>query len=142
MVEEEGRIIAVAEDHLWLQTTQKSSCDSCRGRNVCGQRLLQNLNESHGLLKVPLDGRAQRDFKLQDRVSIGIEESTLVRASAIAYLIPLLMLIVLAYVGQQLGGEGLSILGAVLGLLLGSLWGRYRLAAADCQSRYQPRLLQ
>ncbi|MBB6523709.1 SoxR reducing system RseC family protein [Pseudoteredinibacter isoporae] len=142
MIQEDGRIIAVADDHLWLQTTQKTTCDSCQGRHACGQRLLQNLNESHGLLKVPLMDAAATAFKQGETVTIGIEESTLLRATMMAYLMPLILLLVLAFAGQQLGGELLSILGALSGLAVGGLWVRHRLSKEDCHSRFQPRLLK
>ncbi|GAA6153707.1 SoxR reducing system RseC family protein [Pseudoteredinibacter isoporae] len=142
MIREDGRIIAVADDHLWLQTTQKTTCDSCLGRHACGQRLLQNLNESHGLLKVPLLDAVGDTYRQGETVTIGIEESTLLRATMLAYLMPLFLLMLMAFVGQQLGGELLSIIGALLGLGGGALWVRHRLSKEDCHSRFQPRLLK
>lgn len=142
MIQEDGRILVVADDHLWLQTTQKTTCDSCKGKNVCGQRLLQNLNESHGLLKVPLLDAAASTFKEGDTATIGIEESTLLRATMIAYLMPLILLIAFAFAGQQLGGELWSIIGALAGLATGAVWVRHRLSKEDCHSRFQPRLLK
>ncbi len=142
MIKEDGQVIAVADDHLWLQTTQKTTCDSCQGRHACGQRLLQNLSERQGLLKVPLDQSPVEAVKQGDTVTIAIEESTLLRATFLAYITPLALLIVFAIIGQQMGGELLSITGAALGLLLGGLWVRSRLASEGCDSRFQPRLLK
>lgn len=142
MIKEDGQVIAVTEDHLWLQTTQKTTCDSCQGRHACGQRLLQNLSERQGLLKVPLESEPAALVKQGDTVTIAIEESALLKATLLAYITPLVLLIVFAVVGQHLGGELLSIMGAALGLLLGALWVRKQLASEGCDSRFQPRLLE
>ena len=43
MIEEPGRVVAVEEGAVWVQTLRKSTCSSCSANAGCGQGLLDKL---------------------------------------------------------------------------------------------------
>jgi sigma-E factor negative regulatory protein RseC len=81
--------------------------------------------------------------KVGDAVVVGIAEGALIRASLLAYLLPLLFLIVAAYGVRTAGGaEGVSALVGILALCFG-IWMAPGLAhRLSGQDEYRPRLLE
>ncbi len=57
-----------------------------------------------------------------EEVVIGFQEQALVRGAMRVYGMPLGGLLLFSLLGEQLGGEGLALLGGVLGLGGGLLW--------------------
>jgi sigma-E factor negative regulatory protein RseC len=78
-----------------------------------------------------------------DSVVIGIADAALTRASLLAYLLPLIVLVFVVYGAQTAGvGEGLSALVGLLGLCLG-LWITGRLTGTSAgQEAHRPVLLR
>lgn len=140
MVRESGRLVAIEPGHLWLATIQRTTCQSCQARSGCGQRLLSSLAQTEGLLKVPLLDQSADNFRIGDELEIGIEEAVLVKASLLAYMLPLLFLLVASALGQYGFGEPGAIVGGLLGLLAGGVLVRWHGHRA-CVSEYQPQLL-
>lgn len=126
MMTEEGCVLSVDEDGLWVETQQSSACGQCAARKGCGQSFLaKSLMAKMTSVKAYFGSSNKRIWKPGDRVVIGIEESALLKATLISYFIPLCMLLLGAWLGSAFGdGDVYGAIGATLGLLLGFAWVR------------------
>ena len=94
MIEEIGVISAIqesgSEQVVLIETQIKSTCGSCEAQSNCG---------TGAIAKVFARKRETLKFKLNDsvkvgqKVSLGIPEESLLKASAIVYCLPLLAII-------------------------------------------------
>lgn len=142
MIVETGKVVSVEADGLWVETIQRSTCGSCAAEKGCGQSLMARLLGHTSYLRVLLEGRDPQQFHPGDQVRIGVPEDVVVKGSLFVYLLPLLAMIAGAGLAQrQFDSEGLSILGAVIGLLLGGAYVRWRAWLTRNDRRLQPVLL-
>ena len=119
MICENGRVVSIEGDWVWVETLRTSSCVSCSAKAGCGQNLLNSIfSGKRHYVKVALNGFAEQ-VKLHDEVEIAIPENGILKGSLLMYIFPLLMLIVGAGAAQELVGEnnGYSILGAIMGFV-------------------------
>ncbi len=118
MIKEQGRVVAVEEGTVWIETERKSTCSSCSAKNGCGQHLVDKYRtkKTHSYI------RASSELSLAEgaTVVVGIPEAALVQASILAYLLPLLFMMAAIW-GINLSGlhELLAIPAALAGLALG-----------------------
>lgn len=143
MLSEKGRIIAVEADSLWLETIRTSSCSSCSARNSCGHGLMNKMGREHcHQLEVPLGDFSAEECQVGGQAEIAIPEQLLVRGAMLVYILPLIMLMLGAALGNWLKPTDLyAFIGAALGLLLG--FGLIRLHALTLNNResVRPRLV-
>ena len=119
MIVEKATVIGVEEGWLTVETIQQSTCGSCSAQKGCGQGVLAKYLSHRSFFKLNLEEFQRKEFKVGDVVELGIDELALVRASVWLYILPLVGLLLGVYLGA-LVSEGMSILGALLGLLF--LW--------------------
>lgn len=119
MIEETATVVRVEDGAAWVATKSRSACGHCGASGDCGTAMVAKLfGERENLLR--LDNSL--DAEVGERVVIGVSNNLLLKASALAYLLPLLFLIALVALGQMLGmGEGASTLLGFVGLGIG-LW--------------------
>ncbi len=142
MIAETGRVVAVESDGLWVETIQRSTCGSCAAQKGCGQSLLARLAGHSSYLWVLLDGRDSAAYQLGDEIQLGIPEDVVVKGSLFVYLVPLLLMILGSGLAHSwFASEGLSVLGALGGLVLGGLVVRWRAQQTRLDPRLQPVLL-
>ncbi|MEQ5836978.1 SoxR reducing system RseC family protein [Marinobacter sp. NFXS9] len=141
MIEESGTVVAEIDDAVWVQTIRQSTCGSCSARKGCGQGALASMT----------DGRANQvrvhnplGARVGDQVTLGIEESQLLKASLLVYAWPLVALLLGAMVAATLwpGQDGPAILGGALGLAVG--FGALRKSSRDRRKNpgFEPVLLR
>lgn len=127
MIEETGIIVAVDGDRAEVLTRRRSSCGGCEVRGACGTSLLDRLL---GRREVRLDALNRVDAGIGDEVVVGVPEDGVLIGAFVAYILPLLGLLLGAILGQTaaeaLGTSGqlLSILGGAGGLAVGLGWVR------------------
>ena len=46
MVKEQGRVVAVEPDGVWIETLRRSACSSCAGKSGCGQHLAERSRQA------------------------------------------------------------------------------------------------
>ncbi len=93
MIKEQGRVVAVEHDGAWVETLRQSACSSCAGKSGCGQRLVEQYHSARrdpslAYIKVA----SSRMLHKGDRVVLGVAESSLLKASFLIYLVPLLLM--------------------------------------------------
>lgn len=143
MIEEQGRVVAVQDGSVWVETVRTTACDSCSANKGCGHAVLDRQQAgARARIEVLLDGRVTPS--LGDHVVIGIPEGALMRGALMVYLLPLVALFLgaLAGAGQQLAGVDLSLAGGLLGLLVGFLGNRWYSVRNARNPAIQPQLLR
>lgn len=99
MIEEIGVITAVDKDHIWVETEVKTTCGSCEAQENCGTGVVA---KAFSPKKEQLILRCSQEAQVGQRVKLGIQESHLVKASALIYVVPLFALIASALVAQAI----------------------------------------
>lgn len=140
MIEEQGRVVAVSGDEAWVQTIRESACHSCSARKGCGQRVLSQMNGQAFQVRVANVIGA----RVGDEVVVGIPESSLLKASLMLYLAPLLMMVLGAITMERWvsAQEGWVIFGGVAGLAAGFVWARWFSQRYRSDQNFAPQLLR
>lgn len=139
MITETGRVVAVEQDCVWVETIQASTCDSCSAQKGCGQSLVAKWDGNTSFIRVLLQGRDPANYHLHDTITVGIPERVVANGSLLVYLTPLLAMMAALMVGQWLQvGEGISILLALTGLVAGGLLVRFHSALHRDDDSVQP----
>ena len=124
MIEEQGRVVAVERDFVWVETIRQSGCSSCSARNGCGQHLFEKyrVGSSFSYIKA----LCPRVVKEGDMVVVGIPEDSLLKASFLIYLFPLLLMMAGIWLSSVMGAADWLLLISA-GLLLACGFGAVRL---------------
>ena len=141
MIEETGRVVALEDGAVWVETLRKSTCSSCSANAGCGQGLMDKLGvgRQRGFVRVLSD----LQLALDDVVVIGIREDVLLRTAVLVYLLPLLGLLAGALLASSLGlTEGLIILASMFSLLLVWLAVRWHCRRTQHDPARQPVVLR
>ena len=142
MVSEKGRVVAIDDDALWVETIQQSTCNACAAQKGCGQSVLSKIGIKTTHLRVLLNGYRASDFALNDEVSIGIPDDVIVKSSLLAYLVPIILLVAFSGIAQYTtNNEFYAIAAGVLGLILGGFYIQVFSHQRRHNERYQPILL-
>ena len=148
MIEEIGVIFAIehhdSQQVVLVETQIKSTCGSCEAQSNCG---------TGAIAKVFATKRETLRFRLNDivevgqKVSLGIPEENLLKASAMVYCLPLFTLVLSALLGQTifplvgLMAEGWLILFSAICSYLTFRFVRRFLSNSD-QGEFHPRILK
>lgn len=134
MVEGVARVVAVDGAKVWLEAESMSACAGCAAKAGCG-------TSAQPSRRTPRRFAATNDLdaRIGERMVVGIPENALLRASATAYLVPLLAMIVAAVAASGLGGgDGAAALAAVAGLAAGLAFARRRAAMLTAHGGLTP----
>ncbi len=147
MLVETGRVVAVEEDALWVESIRQSTCGSCAARQGCGHGLLNRIGAGRSSYIRVLRGSAmnRRPCEVNDQVRISIPEQVILRGSMVVYMLPLLCMLGGAALAVQLFpavSEALAVVGAAVGLSLGFGLVRWHAWRHRCDSELQPTLLE
>lgn len=139
MIEETGRVVAVEQGAVWVETIRKSACDSCASQSGCGHSVLAKLGDGKNHVRVmnafPLD--------VGDDVVIAVPEDVVVNGSFIAYFVPLIALLVFSAIGHWAWGvEGYTIGAGLFGLFGGFAIVRWHFLKYRNDPRYQPSVIK
>jgi len=148
MIEEIG-VICTIEQHnsqqvVFVETQIKSTCGSCEAQSNCGTGAIAKVFASK---RETLRFRLNEMVEVGQKVSLGIPEENLLKASALVYCLPLLALVLSALAGQHilpllgLKAEGWLILFAAICTYLTFNFVRRFLSDAD-QGEFYPRILK
>ena len=119
-----------ADNVLWVETVVQQSCESCSARSGCGHSVLAKwFSRKRQCIPVRCREGEASLLTVGQWVEVGVPASSIVRASLLAYLLPLVGLLsgALAFShfathsGASLSGELFAIVGAVAGFLTGAM---------------------
>lgn len=120
---ETGRVVAIEAGAVWVETIRRSACSGCAAQKGCGQALLDSGSDKRrGRLRIVPGALPTSQLSIDDEVVIDIADDTILRASLVAYAMPLSAMVTGAIAAVQWlpGNEDLvAVFGACAGLLLG-----------------------
>lgn len=101
MIEEAGTVVEVRDGRARVRTRRSEGCGQCSARGACAS--LGGGRDANVWVEDPIGTRPG------ERVIIAVPEGTVVRASILVYLVPVLALVAGALVGHAVGPRwGLS----------------------------------
>jgi sigma-E factor negative regulatory protein RseC len=122
MIEELAVVVKIENHQVWVEAGQNSACGGCRQKASCTTNALGSVLKKKS---VPVDSDIQ--LKTGDEVMVAIDESLLLRASLLLYLVPLVALFTGAGIADWLLADNilyadLWIAGSAILSFLISLW--------------------
>ncbi len=142
MLVEMGRIAAIDDQGLWIETFTKSGCGSCAENAKCGTGLLERYFAGGSrYLLVRLDAGDRLSYQVGDEVQLGLDEQVLLRGSFLVYLVPLGGLLLGAMLGFYAAGEMASILAGLGGMITGGVLVRWHAWRNRFNRNYNPVIL-
>lgn len=146
MLTETGRVVAVEDGALWVETIRQSTCGSCSAQKACGHGLMNKMADGRrAYIRVLVGDCDVSDCRVDDQVAFSVPENVILRGSFVVYLMPLLtMLAGAAGLAQVLPhwGDGAAAVGAIGGLVLGFALVRLHAALTRGNTDYQPVLVE
>lgn len=142
MIETRATVVTTGIDHVWLDVQRQSACGSCQVSAGCGTAALTKVwggrsSRVRAISTLPL--------QVGDAVIVGLADGVLLRGALLAYLLPVVLLLAGAVLGESAfagaGEEPVILLGA-LGLGLGFLAVRIWSRRLRNDPRYQPVVLR
>jgi sigma-E factor negative regulatory protein RseC len=139
MLEETAWIVEVRDGVLIAETQSRSSCSHCGSSSSCSTSVVAKL---FGVRRNRLALENSLGACVGDQVVIGIPDRLLVRASLMAYMLPLGIMLAVTALGDQVGMNQLLLsLLALVGLATGFVTVRW-VSRGRSSQRYEPRLLR
>ncbi|MCG7960414.1 MAG: SoxR reducing system RseC family protein [Candidatus Thiodiazotropha taylori] len=139
MLEESARVIGVVDDKIWIETESRSGCSQCASSNCTTSVVAKLFGVQKNKLLIDNDLQA----KPGDQVVIGVPGRLIARASVLAYLLPLILMLGFTLVGSALGiNDAMQSLLALAGLSIGLLLVRWYTNRDISTPDYGPQLLK
>lgn len=140
MIEESGRIVAVEEGAVWVESIRRAACDTCSAKNGCGQSALAKLGQQH---KNHVRALSPLDLSVGDEVVIGVPEDVVMKGTLVAYMMPLIFMLVAAVAADSVNAGDLWVtLAGLIGLGIGFGMVRLHFLKIRTDKRYQPVVLR
>ncbi|MCE2597324.1 SoxR reducing system RseC family protein [Motilimonas cestriensis] len=125
MAIEQGEIIAVESDRVWVKCQTQSACTSCSAKSSCGTSVLA---KAFPVRTQELVIKTSEPFQIGQTVALTVADKALLTAAFQVYLLPLLGLMLGAAIAPLLAPisyqELSSIGGGLLGLSLGLVFAK------------------
>jgi len=93
LAKEEGIVLRTGLGTAWVKTTKSDACNSCNAKDACNMLSGGKESEIEAINKIGAIA--------DDRVVIGFESSSLLKASFLLYILPVVFMITGALMGQK-----------------------------------------
>ncbi len=142
-MKEQAVVVALEDGSVWVETRRQSSCSACSAREGCGQGVMSRIASGREhYIRAMVDRTQQPSLVIGDMVTIAVPDESILHASVVVYLVPLLMLIAGMFGGNYImPGDGGSIAGGFVGLLLGAAMVRWHSVLVHDDTRFQARVV-
>lgn len=140
LIQEIGTIVGIEKDKLWLQTEAKSTCGHCSSSGCSSSVLAKLFNARPNRFQIPKPSQTTQSFREGDRIKLSINDSTLVKAALIMYLVPLFIMIAGTLSAQQMGASDIT-QGVIALLSLGLGFSLVRLLGRRSGHHFTPHLI-
>lgn len=136
-----ARVVAVEDHQVWLEPMQASSCGGCASAAACGSKGIGTLANRLAARRFPVSSRLR--LQVGEQVVVAFDASSLVKAAAVAYVIPLLFALAAAIGAQaQAGRDGLTLLAALAGLAAGFVVMKLFATRLEARGSFQARIVR
>lgn len=142
MIEERAVVIEAGEDYVWVETQRQTSCGACSANQGCGTAALAKVL---GNRRARVRALARIPLQAGDEVIVGLSENALVKGAFAVYMVPLLLMLFGALLGEWVftaANEEIAILLGALGLLAGFAWLLAFARGIQTDIRFQPIVLR
>jgi len=140
LVEGIARVVRLDAGHALMEPEVSSGCKGCVSAGLCGA---MSGGKEGALAKRRFTINNDRDLHVGERVVVGISETTLMKASWVAYAIPLFSMLIASVTADLWGkNDGITALAAIAGLGLGLLLARFRAGAMADKGELTPRYIR
>lgn len=145
MIEETAQVVELKGSQLVLQAQTKSSCGSCAASKGCGTSVLSKVV---GRKFTRFLAENSIDAEIGDTVVVGISEDALLKGSLVMYIIPVMGMLVIALVANQLLGATVEYRDLLLaasggfGFLAGALVSKWYFQRQASVQRFRPVVLR
>lgn len=137
MIEENGRVVAVDRESVWVETLRKTGCGRCDEPGGCGNASGSTaLRARERLGHVKAVNGTRNVLVVGDYVRVGVPADAVLRGAMTVYALPLLMLLAGTALGDWLApGDVGALAGAAAGIAAGFVTLRVlsRLSAVPAQ---------
>ncbi len=93
MAIERGIVIKLDSTTAWVKTTRSSACETCSAKSSCN--VVENGEE------MEVEAINEAGAQVGDRIIISIETASLLKASFLLYVFPILLMLAGAIIGQK-----------------------------------------
>lgn len=135
IITEKGVIISIHNNKANVLIQKSDQCGHCPGRGGC---LTFDKNEGKRIIEV----NNQAGAKVGDQVQLAIEGQKIVKASFIAYIIPSILAIAGAYIGNIYYSNSGAITGFFAGTFIGILFSYLYGKFIDRKKQYESYILK
>lgn len=142
MIEEQAVVVEIGEGYAWVETQRRSACGACTASEGCGTATLA---KAWGDRRVRVRAISHLPLQPGDSVIVGLAEGALLSGSLLVYLLPLVLLLAGAILGQAVfagAGDEPVVLAGAAGLGLGFLMARAWSRRWRNDARFQPVVLR
>lgn len=142
-VEGIARVVAIDGERAWLEPEQTSSCGSCASAAHCSSSApgIGTVASRIQARRFPLDNNAR--LRVGDRVVIGVEDRALIRASLVAYALPLVFALLAGCLAQSAwASDAMTLASMATGLGFGLVAARLGALWLNARGDLAPRFLR
>ncbi|PID46901.1 MAG: hypothetical protein CSB47_01595 [Proteobacteria bacterium] len=139
MIEEEAVVVSSNARYAWVSPLKGGACSGCPSAATCSTSFLNSI----------LERKSQRTIRVGnldnvsagDRVVLGIHSVNLLLSSLLAYLLPIICLLVFSLIGKLFFNEAVSIGLGLFGLAFGFFAANRAAANMSVCSKLEPVML-
>ena len=140
MLQKRAVIVEIHKKYALVQAIQANGCEQCAGKGCGSSKLAQLFCSKPRLFQIDNPINAS----VGDQVVISIADGAVLRGIGLVYMLPLLLLLVGAVIGNTLvlqaeQRDGFAAMGALLGLAIGFSLARW-ISSRQGKGRFQPRI--
>ncbi len=145
MIEETARVVACKGEFAWVEAARNTACGQCSANKACGTAVLSKVT---GRKITRMRAINTIHARKGDTVTIGLQESALLKGSFAVYILPLLLMLFFAIAGKVIAlqtdwpVETTVIVFAVAGMITAAVWLRRFTRRIQNDRRYQPVILR
>jgi len=132
-----AEVAYIEGDYAFLKTDINTSCGECPSKASCGSVKLFKPVSDTGTIKV----ENSLGLKAGDTVQLGLAPSKLIQGTLLVYIFPLLALFLFAALGKVWGGEAVSILAGLAGLVIALFLVRKFLSQENISAQFSPEIV-
>ncbi len=142
MIEEHATVVSVVEGRVLIESSRSSACGQCHAKQSCGQKAISEWASSK-MTQLEIENPGMILVKAGDKVVVGIDEGSFLKVSALMYLLPLLLMVLLGGLAQYFDyAEVTMIFASFGGLLAGFLAVKFWSQRLDNRYQFNPVLLR
>lgn len=136
--EETALVSHIKDTFVYLETQNQASCGNCRSKSGCG-----NIS-SIFTLKIKNNLRMKNTLNLKegDSVVVGMPTEKLLLVTGLMYMLPLILLFILAYIAKIYLGETMSIIAGLVGFFGGFLLVKQLTRIGTIAEFFRPKLIR